>query len=176
MPNFADFCASMCRDFKQIRTVVFSNGPDLLMNPTAPLSNFEVTQRGMSGLGCLLLNPTARLEMSTVLGADSTARLIGSRAGKQNAPRHKSGTADVPVGSGFSLPPGFCPASRHKREERRLKAGGRLKSVAPHGRGLPCVHIRSDLSRFADESHWRPLLCRAPQTVSVPVEEFNYQV
>jgi hypothetical protein len=28
-------------------------------------------------------------------------------------------------GQAFSLPPGFCPASRHKREERRLKAGGR---------------------------------------------------
>src|ERR1017187_6070430 len=27
-------------------------------------------------------------------------------------------------GQAFSLPPGFCPASRHKREERRLKAGG----------------------------------------------------
>jgi predicted XRE-type DNA-binding protein len=40
-------------------------------------------------------------------------------------------------GQAFSLPPGFCPASRHKREERRLKAGGRLKAW-PH-LGAACL-------------------------------------
>jgi hypothetical protein len=124
MPNFADFCASMCRDFKQIRTVVFSHGRGLLMNPTAPLSNFAVTRPGMSGLGRLLLNPTARLEMPTVLGADSTARLIGSRAASRMRPDTKVEPLACLWGQAFSLPPGFCPASRHKREERRLKAGG----------------------------------------------------
>jgi hypothetical protein len=37
-------------------------------------------------------------------------------------------------------PPGFCPASRHKREECRLTAGGRLKaseSLAPLGGSPP---------------------------------------
>src|ERR1039457_4758601 len=103
MPNFADFCASMCRDFKQIRIVVFSNGPGLLMNPTAPLSNFEVTRPGMSGLGRLLLNPTARLEMPTVLGADSTARLIGSRAASRMRPDTKVEPLACLWGQAFSL-------------------------------------------------------------------------
>ena len=40
-------------------------------------------------------------------------------------------------GQAFSLPPGFCPAPRYNREERRLKAGGRLESLTPHGHVLP---------------------------------------
>src|ERR1035441_9720664 len=31
---------------------------------------------------------------------------------------------------------------------------------------LPCVHLRSDSSRFADESRRRPLLCRAPMGIT----------
>src|ERR1039458_8377386 len=36
------------------------------MNPTAPLLNFALTRRGMSGLGHLLLIPTARSGIPTV--------------------------------------------------------------------------------------------------------------
>ncbi|MGA3016456.1 MAG: hypothetical protein ABSF62_04995, partial [Bryobacteraceae bacterium] len=49
--------------------MVLFNSPDLLMNSTAPLLNFAVTRRGMSGLGRLLSIPTARSGMPTVLEA-----------------------------------------------------------------------------------------------------------
>src|ERR1035438_1386664 len=48
-------------------------------------------------------------------------------------------------GQAFSLPPGFCPASRHKREERRLIAGGRLKAWPHLGAPHQCVKLDHSL-------------------------------
>src|ERR1039458_5398338 len=39
-----------------------------------------------------------------------------------------------------------------------------MEALPQHGRGQPCLHMRSGSSRLADESHWRPLLCCAPPT------------
>src|ERR1019366_2114746 len=44
--------------------------------------------------------------------------------------------------------------------------------AAPQKPPLPCVHIRSDSSRFADESPRRPLLCRAPSD-TFPFDSYN---
>src|ERR1019366_8260411 len=53
------------------------------------------------------------------------------------------------------------PPSGANAASGRLTIGRSLPSC-PTKAPLPCVHIRSDSSRFADESPRRPLLCRAP--------------
>src|ERR1039458_4444637 len=80
--------------------------------------------------------------------------------------RHKSGIAGVMWGRLAA-----CAAVGYRRcpvQTRGVPSGsgrlpiGRSLPSCPTRAPLPCVHLRSDSSRFADESSRRPLLCRAP--------------
>src|ERR1019366_10459737 len=54
--------------------------------------------------------------------------------------------ARVPVRSGFQPAAGLLPGVSPQAEERRLERRRQAESLAPHGRGLSCVHGRTHTS------------------------------
>ncbi len=75
------------------------------------------------------------------------------------APPKRSALQERYVGQDVILRRGWQPASFR----RRPSATRPQDAILPHtGAPLPCVHLRSDTSRFADESRRPPLSSRAP--------------